>query len=152
MIIPDANLLLYAYNSGAPSHKKAAVWWKECLTGEEPVGLPQVVIFGFVRIGTNARAYEIPLHPQEAADHVREWLSQPCAQVLEPGPNHIDQTLKLLETVGTAGNLVTDAQIAALAIEYDAVVHTADADFLRFPGVRWRNPITGTSSRGLKKG
>ena len=152
MILPDVNLLLYAYNSGTPFHKKAAVWWKDCLTGEEPVGLAHVVIFGFVRIGTNARAFEIPLDPKEAADHVRTWLAQPCAQVLEPGPNHIEQTLKLLETVGTAGDLVTDAQIAALAIEYGAVVHTADADFLRFPGVRWRNPITGVSSRGLKKG
>lgn len=152
MIVPDVNLLLYAFDSLSPHHGKAEIWWEECLSGSETVGLSRVVIFGFVRIGTNPRIFGRAMSPGEAVMRVRGWLDRSCTRVLEPGPNHIEQTLSLLEKVGTAGNLVTDAQIAALAIEYGAVVHTADADFLRFPGVRWRNPITGVSSRGLKKG
>lgn len=151
MIIPDVNLLLYAYQSDSPFHIKASNWWSELLGGEETIGLAPIVVFGFVRIGTNARTFRFPMTPQEAADHIREWLSQPCVQFLEPGPNHLETTLGILEALGTAGNLVTDAQIAALSIEYDSEVHTADADFLRFPGVRWRNPITGASSRGLQQ-
>jgi hypothetical protein len=90
--------------------------------------------------------------PAEASEHVRSWLAQPAARIVESGPDHAGQVLKLLEAIGTAGNLVTDAQIAALTLEYGAVLHTADADFLRFPGLRWFNPITGTASSRLQKG
>lgn len=151
MIIPDINLLLYAYDSDSPFHAKAASWWRRCLTGTEPVGIPPVVVFGFVRIGTHARVFQNPLTPAEASEHVRSWLAQPVAQILESGPDHLGQVLRLLEAVGTAGNLVTDAQIATLAIEYGAVLHTADTDFLRFPGLRWFNPITRTASARLRK-
>ena len=112
----------------------------------------QVVIFGFVRVGTNARAFQHPMTPGEAAGHVRSWLGQPVAQIVESGPHHVDHVLKLLEGLGTAGNLVTDAQIAAIAIEHDAVLHTADTDFMRFPSLRWFNPITGVGSKSLRKG
>ena len=152
MIIPDINLLLYAYNADSPSHKKAAAWWQRCLSGTEPIGLPLVVVFGFVRIATSARVYQHPMTPAEASEHVRSWLAQPAARIVESGPDHAGQVLKLLEAIGTAGNLVTDAQIAALTLEYGAVLHTADADFLRFPGLRWFNPITGTASSRLQKG
>jgi predicted nucleic acid-binding protein len=90
--------------------------------------------------------------PVEACKHVRSWLAQAAARIVEAGPDHAGQVLTLLEAIGTAGNLVTDAQIAALALEYGAVLHTADADFLRFPGLRWFNPITGTASNRLQKG
>ena len=152
MIIPDINLLLYAYDSDSPFHAKAAAWWQDCLSGTEPVRLPQVVVFGFVRIATNARVFQNPMTPAEASGHVRSWLSQPFAQILEPGPDHTNQVLNLLEKLGTAGNLVTDAQIAALALEHGAVLHTADTDFLRFPGLRWFNPITRAASGRLRKG
>lgn len=151
MIVPDINLLLYAYDSISPFHAKAAAWWRTCLSGAEPVGLAQVVVFGFVRIGTNTRVFRNPLTPTEAAEHVRSWQLQPVVQILEPRADHVAQVLKLLETLGTAGNLVTDAQLAALAIEHGAVLHTADSDFLRFRGLRWFNPITGTASRGLSR-
>lgn len=80
MIIPDVNLLLYAYQSDSPFHIKASNWWSELLGGEETIGLAPIVVFGFVRIGTNARTFRFPMTPQEAADHIREWLSQPCVQ------------------------------------------------------------------------
>jgi toxin-antitoxin system PIN domain toxin len=151
MIVPDINLLLYAYDSDSPFHSKAAAWWQRCLSGTEPVGLAQVVIFGFVRIGSSGRVFKNPLTAIEAAKHVRAWQTQPVVQILEPRADHVAQVLKLLETLGTAGNLVTDAQLAALALEHGAVLHTADADFLRFPGLRWFNPITGVASRGLPR-
>jgi uncharacterized protein len=152
MILPDINLLLYAYDAASPFHTKAALWWQTVLSGTEPVGLAPVVVFGFVRIGTSSRVFRHPMTPEEASGHVRSWLAQPQAQIVAPGPSHVIDTLKLIEALGTAGNLVTDAQIAAIALEYDAVLHTADTDFLRFHGLRWVNPLTGVSSRTLRKG
>lgn len=149
MIVPDINLLLYAYDAASLFHAKAVAWWQERLSGTESVGLPRVVIFGFVRIATNPRAFQHPMTPAEAAGHVRSWLAQPSVAVLDSGPRHIEQVLKLLESLGTAGNLVTDAQIAVVALEHGAVVHTADTDFIRFPGLRWFNPITGAGSRSV---
>ena len=151
MIIPDINLLLYAHDSSSPFHAKAVGWWQSCLSGTEPVGLLHVVTFGFVRIATNPRAFVNPMTAAEAAGHVRSWLEQPPVQVIAPGPDHLRQTLELLETLGTAGNLVSDAQMAALALDHDAVLHTADADFVRFPGLRWFNPITGTGSANMRR-
>ncbi len=151
MIVPDINLLLYAYDSDSPFYHKATIWWQACLSGAEPLGLAPVVVFGFVRVGTNARVFQNPMTSAEAVRHVRSWLAQPVVQILEHRAEHIDDVLKLLETLGTAGNLVTDAQIAALTIEHNAVLHTADADFLRFPGLHWFNPITGIGSGRLSK-
>lgn len=147
MIVPDVNLLLYAYDAGSPFHAAAAAWWRACLSGSEPVGLPPVVVFAFVRIGTSARVFERPMTTAEASGHVRTWLAQPVVQVLEPGADHIERVLDLLASVRTAGNPVTDAQIAALVLESDAVLHTNDTDFLGFAGLRCLNPLTGVTSR-----
>ena len=152
MIIPDINLLLYAYDSASPFHAKASAWWQACLSGAEPVGLPHVVVFGFVRVGTNARVFQHPLTPAEAAGHIRNWLGQPVVKLLESSPDHVERVLGLVEALGTAGNLVTDAQIAAITIENGAVLHTADADFVRFQNLRWLNPITGIGSKSLRRG
>jgi uncharacterized protein len=143
MIVPDINLLLYTYDSDSPFHDKAAAWWQACLSGDDPVIMPEVVAFGFVRVSTNPRAFCHPMTAEEAAAHVTSWLQQPVVRVPESAPDHIERVLGLLTGLGTAGNLVTDAQIAAVAIEHDAVVHTADADFIRFAGLRWLNPLTG---------
>lgn len=151
MIIPDINLLLYAYDTSSPFQSKAGTWLQGCLSGEESVGLLPVVLFGFLRIGTHPRAFQQPMSPREAAQHVRSWLAQPPVELLMPGPAHPQEVLILLENIGTAGNLVTDAQIAASALEHDAVLHTADADFIRFEGLRWFNPITGVGSAGRRR-
>lgn len=151
MIIPDINLLLYAYHAGSPFHRQAEQWWRECLSNAEPVALVPAVAFGFVRIASNGRVFANPMTPAEATGHVRSWLQRGVVQVLETRTDHVHQVLKLLDDLGTAGNLVTDAQIAAIALEHGAVVHTADAHFLRFPGLRWFNPITGMRSASLPK-
>lgn len=147
MIIPDVNLLLYAYGADFPHHAKATAWWQKSLSGPDLVVLPAVVVFGFLRLGTSARVFAQPMTPAEAAAHVRSWLAQPGVQILEPAQTHVEQVMRALEQLGTAGNLVTDAQIAALAIEHDAVLHTNDTDFLRFPGLRCFNPLTEAKAR-----
>jgi uncharacterized protein len=151
MIVPDINLLIYAYDQDSIFHVKAARWWQDHLSGTEPVGLLHVVAFGFLCVVTNARVFQNPMTVREAAGHIRSWLQQPVVQILQSGPTHFEQVLTLLENLGTAGNLVTDAQIAAVAIEHNAVLHSADGDFARLPGLRWHNPITGMGSRTLNK-
>jgi toxin-antitoxin system PIN domain toxin len=111
VIIPDVNLLLYAYDADSPFHARAAAWWRSCLSGSEPVGMPGVVAFGFVRVGTSARAFRSPMMVSEAAAHVRSWLQRPMVRILEPGPDHLGDVLRLLEALGAAGNLVTTARL-----------------------------------------
>jgi uncharacterized protein len=151
MIVPDVNLMLYAHDLSSPFHTKAVSWWKDLVSGADTIGLAPLVIFAFVRICTNSRAYTNPMSPTEATGHVRLWLEQPAVQLLETGPGHVERSLKLLETIGTGGNLVTDAQLAALTIEYGAELHTNDADFARFPDLRWYNPLTGDRSRAIRR-
>ena len=142
MIVPDANLLLYAYDSDSPFHDAARAWWQACLSGREPVGLTHPTLFAFLRISTNARVYEKPMTLVESAEHMRSWLARRVSQLLQAPADHAQQVITLLESAGvTAGNLVTDAQIAALALSHRAVVHTADRDFLRFRTVRCHFPI-----------
>jgi toxin-antitoxin system PIN domain toxin len=142
MIVPDANLLLYAYDTTSPFHAKAKPWWEQCLSGVEPVGLTHPVVFAFLRIATHTRAFVSPLPLSRADAIVREWLEAPPVQVLLPGPDHLQRTLHLLEQAASAGgNLVTDAQIAALADACRATVHTADGDFRRFKTVKTCYPL-----------
>ncbi|MDD5200798.1 MAG: PIN domain-containing protein [Terrimicrobiaceae bacterium] len=147
MILPDANLLLYAYDRSSPWHKAAAGWWSECLSGEEPIAIAPVVLFAFVRVATSPRAYDRPMKIETAASHVREWLDQPPVEVADLQPADVDLALHLLCGAGIGGNLTTDAQIAALSVRLRGEVHTADSDFARFPSVRWRNPLTKRTSR-----
>lgn len=150
MIIPDVNLLICAYDEASPFHPAAAAWWEGCLSGNEPIGLPHVVLFGFIRLATHPRIVEKPLRIREAAGIVRSWIEQPVAQILIPGVEHPARVMSLLEKVGVAGNLTTDAQIAVHALEYGAVVHTCDADFARFEGLQWRNPISARAGRSRR--
>ncbi len=142
MIIPDINLLLYAYDAASPQHKKAVVWLEASLSTEESVGLVPAVIFGFIRIATHPRVFRSPMSHTEAIGHVRSWLIQPNVRILAQEPALIEATLQLLERLGAAGNLVTDAQIAALAIEHGGVLHTNDTDFQRFAGLSCFNPLS----------
>ncbi len=140
MIIPDANLLIYAYDGRSPFHAKAKAWLETLLNGKEAVGLCPVVIFAFVRIATNMRAFEVPMTIGEASGHVASWLDQEVTRVLEIDESTCMGALRLLEKAGAGGNLTTDAQIAAIALANKATIHSADADFSRF-GVKWKNPI-----------
>lgn len=141
MILPDVNLLVCAYNSDAPLHRKARQWWEDALNAVQPVALPWAVTTGFVRIMTHPKVMERPLHPALALSHVREWLEHPSAQIVEPGSRYLDILENLLKELGVGGNLVTDAHLAALAIEAQCELHSNDTDFARFPGLRWRNPL-----------
>jgi len=142
MIVPDANLLLYAYDHSSPFHKGASQWWQQVMSGSEPVGLTHPVIFAFVRIGTSARVFEQPMSLAQASSHVTSWLDRQVTRVLQPDTDHIRQVLSLLADANSAGgNLVTDAQIAAVAISHQGTVHTADRDFLRFENLACHYPL-----------
>lgn len=141
MIIPDINLLVYAYNTGTPYHKEALDWWEGLMNGTVPVALPWLVTSGFIRLMTHPRVLENPMHAKAAVEIVRLWLEQPSVLVIEPGKRFQSLFLDYLEQLGTAGNLTTDAHLAALAVEHQAELHSNDADFSRFPGLRWRNPL-----------
>jgi len=147
MILPDVNMLVYAYDSSSVHHDAAAGWWKRCMTGNDEVGLASVVLFGFVRICTNPRIFQSPLTVDEASARVESWLSRSQVRIIEPSTQHVRDVIALLRETGTAGNLTTDAQIAALSRQEKAVIHSNDTDFLRFPGIRWHNPLTGKEQR-----
>lgn len=142
MIIPDVNLLVHAYNAESTVHAEARGWWEDLLSAPGPVGLPWVVALGFIRITTHARIVARPLTPETVCGHIESWLAQPQVTLVHPGPRHAAVLCNLLRRLGTAGNLSTDAHLAALAIEHQAELHSTDADFTRFSGLRWRNPLT----------
>lgn len=141
MIVPDVNLLVYAEIAAFPEHAAARLWWEQALSGPVDVGIVPPALFGFVRITTNPRVFDPPLAIDEALDRVNRWLAQPNARVLVPGPRHLDIAFELLRALGTAGNLTTDTQLAAFAIENGAILHSNDTDFGRFGGLHWVNPL-----------
>lgn len=141
MIVPDINLLIYAYNELAPHHARAKRWWEGLLSGETIVGMPWVVVFGFIRLMTHRQVLEIPLSVVDCCSIVEEWFDRPNVQPLDPGPRHFAISKNLLSQAGTGGNLVTDTHLAALAVEHSCELHSNDSDFSRFSGLRWNNPM-----------
>jgi hypothetical protein len=141
VIVPDINLIVHAHNLESRDHAAARGWWEDCLNGREPVGLAWAVLLGFIRLTTSRQVLTQPLTAQEACAHVRVWLGQPPVAVLHPGERHPEILFGLLDALGTAANLTTDAHLAALAIEHQAELHSTDADFARFSGLNWRNPL-----------
>jgi toxin-antitoxin system PIN domain toxin len=141
VILPDINLLLHAYNAESPVHTAARAWWEGLLNSTQPVGLAWAVMLGFLRITTHRQVLANPLPVNAACGHVRAWLAQPYVSVVDPGARHAEILFGFLQSLGTAGNLTTDAHLAALAIEHQADLHSTDADFGRFPGLRWLNPL-----------
>jgi len=141
VILPDLNLLVYAYNADAPNHAASRAWWEGLMNGTEPVAIAWVVGLGFVRLMTHRAVLITPMQPLATIGHVRSWLAQPHVECLEPGPRHLDVLEHLVSATGTAGNLTTDAHLAALAIEHQCELHSNDTDFGRFPGLRWHNPL-----------
>ncbi len=141
MILPDLNLLVYAYDSNSPSHAAAKSWWIGCLSGQETIGISWLVCFGFIRLWTSPRVFQNPMTVDQAATHVESWLARPMVRILNPGPRHAEIAFGLLRSEGRGGNLTTDAHLVALAMEANATLHTAGTDFLRFTGLRWKNPL-----------
>lgn len=141
MIVLDANILLYAYGAGSLRHKEARGWLEKTLSDVEPVGLPWQSLGAFIRIATNPRLPGFRRSIEEVARTVDQWLEQPNVRVLTPGDDHWLLFRRMIVEGQASGPLVSDAQLAALTIEYGGVLHTTDRDFARFPGLRWKNPL-----------
>ena len=141
MLIPDVNILVYAYNADSPQYARAREWWETTLQQPRVVGLPWSTSVGFIRIATQRGISARPMTVQEAVETVRAWLDHPRVRIVTPGERHAEILFDLLLEVGVAGNLTNDAHLAALAIEYQAELVSTDTDFARFPGLRWFNPL-----------
>ena len=141
MILPDVNLLIHAHNADSPVHDAARRWWDDLLAGTVGVGLAWVVVLGFIRITTHRAILVSPLPVKDVLDRVGSWLALPHVHVPEPSSRHFDLLRDLFSRLGTAGNLTTDAHLAALAIGRGYELHSTDTDFARFPALKWRNPL-----------
>lgn len=141
MILVDANLLLYAEDSSSEHHEAARTWWDAQLSDSEPVALCWPVINAFIRIGTNPRLHQRPLTLKEASERVQSWLDQPCVRLIQPTDQHWTLFQQMLRSGKAVGNLVSDAHLAALAVEHNCMLHSTDADFSRFKGLKWKNPV-----------
>ena len=141
MILVDANILLYAEDSLQSSHKQARAWWDGQLSGTGVVCLCWTVLSAFIRIGTNPRVFEHPLSLEQALARVQSWLDQPCTRLVRPTERHWTVFKQVLTDGQAIANLVTDAHLAALAIEHGCELASTDSDFARFPKLKWRNPL-----------
>jgi toxin-antitoxin system PIN domain toxin len=142
VVLPDINLLVFAYNGAAPQHAAARRWWEQLMTGRERIGIPWAVALGFVRLVTHPAVLEHPLPPREALARLRQWFAREHVQSLDPGPRHLMILETLFEHTGVGAHLTTDTHLAALAMEHQCELHSNDTDFGRFPGLRWHNPLT----------
>ena len=140
MRLVDANVLLYAVDATAGRHGEAKAWLDRALSGGETVVLPWICLLAFVRLSTHPAVYPHPLSTAQAMAVVKSWTRRPNVVFGQPGREHAEAMERLLASMGTGGNLVNDAHIAALAIAHGATVVTYDNDFGRFPGVRWETP------------
>jgi hypothetical protein len=141
VILVDATLLLYAYHPRAEQHAQSRAWLEGVLSGPDLVRFAWLTLWAFLRIATNARVFERPLSTAEAEAAISSWLAQPVAGILEPGERHWEILRGLVRESQTAGPLVMDTVLAAIALEHGATVCTTDRDFARFAGLRWTNPV-----------
>ncbi len=141
MKIVDLNILLYAVNENAHHHTRIRAWWEQTINGEESIGLPWVVLLGFLRLASNPSVFPRPLDSDSVIAKVDVWLAQTNIRVVTEKEGHWEMFRLLLGNSGTAGNLTTDAHLAALAMSYGAILVSCDRDFARFKGLRWENPI-----------
>jgi hypothetical protein len=137
----DLNVLLYVVNDDSPRHEAVLDWWNAAVNGDETIGLPWVVLLGFLRISTNPRAFAKPLDADEAIAKIDTWLSLESVRLVREADNHWEVLRSLVSEAGTAGNLTTDAHLAALAMGHAAILVSCDSDFGRFKGLRWENPL-----------
>lgn len=140
MRVVDANVLLHAVNADSSHHSPSREWLDRALLGEDTIGFSWVVMLAFTRLATRADIFSAPLSASEAFTQLDNWIASPGGRILHPGERHLGILHETLEELGTAGNLVNDAHLAALAMEHRATVVSYDADFSRFPRVRWHRP------------
>ena len=141
MIVLDVNLLLYASDPSSSFHRAAKQWVESVMNGSEWIGLPWQTIHAFLRISTNPRLTHGGASVEAAAGAVSRWLELPNVRLLVPGERHWGLLQRMLLEGQARGPLTTDAQLAALTLEYGGVLYTTDRDFARFPGLRWVNPL-----------
>lgn len=141
MILPDVNLLLYAEDVHSPMHQHARGWWRAQLSGTDTVCLCWPVLGAFIRLATNRRVFLETLTLNQACARVHEWLQRPQVRIVQATQQHWSIFREQLEAAQCIGNLVTDAHLAALAIEHGCELCSTDADFARFPRLKWRNPL-----------
>jgi toxin-antitoxin system PIN domain toxin len=137
----DANVLIYAVNSDSVHHHRVRLWFETALSGTDPVGLTWSVLLAFLRITTRRGILERPLPVSDALAYVDSWLRQPPVELVVPGPHHWAVLRTLLTASGTAGNLTSDAHLAALAVEGGWTLVSTDNDFRRFTGLELVNPV-----------
>jgi uncharacterized protein len=143
VIIVDANVLLYSQNRAADQHEACRKWLEKVLSGVETVGLPWIVVLAFLRLSTSLRIYVEPLSMNQSASIVSGWLDRRSVALIEPLEDHWTALASLLSQTRISGADVTDAHLAALAIEYDATLCTTDRGFSRFPGLKFVDPLEG---------
>jgi toxin-antitoxin system PIN domain toxin len=139
--VPDANVLLHAVNTSAVQREPARQWLERALSGSEAIGFAWSAILAFVRVSSHPSLFPSPLPVSDAVATVQDWLAQPPAVIVTPGPRHLELLGGLLADTGTGGNLVPDAHLAALALENRATIVSFDRDFGRFAGVRLEVPL-----------
>lgn len=141
MILLDANILLYAYNSDDPQHRRASEWLRSLFAGKELMGLALVTLWAFLRVSTNPRLWPNPKSAEESFRLIRGWLEVPGVVMVKPGPRHLQLLEQVIIDSYVTGSLVSDAVLAAIAIEHAATLASTDRDFRRFSGLRWVNPL-----------
>ncbi len=147
MIVLDANILLYAYDSNSSLHVLARSWVERVFSEGEPLGLPWQTVAAFLRVVTNPKLRGDRFTVEEATAIVDQWLAQPNVRLLVPGDRHWSILRPTMLDGQVRGPLITDAQLAALTVEYGGVLQTTDRDFARFAGLRWMNPLQTTTAR-----
>jgi toxin-antitoxin system PIN domain toxin len=141
MIVLDANILLYAYDAESAQHRSARAYLEKIFSAADPIGIPIQSISAFLRIMTQRSLRGSCFSLPEAVEIAEEWLSLPQVRLLVPEERHWPMFRRMLLEGHASGRLVTDAQIAAITMEYGGELQTNDRDFARFPGLRWRNPL-----------
>jgi toxin-antitoxin system PIN domain toxin len=140
-MLVDANLLIYSHDASSVHHEKARTWFEDGLNSPRRIGIPWPSIVAFLRLTTNPRVSAQPFTPAEAWEHVESWFRSPSAWIPQPTTRHREVFRSLVVDLQLTANLISDAHLAALAMEHGLELFSADSDFARFPAVRWRNPL-----------